>query len=116
MQKRLQEIDTLSVWRILAPYLLNVKKQSNEEASAIISKWLDKCDKLHRLNFYPKSKIKEGLRGAEKGYYPISFENLRQDNTQLYDLLKDDHNGKPSTSRGWICALTNLPNQTKQKK
>jgi hypothetical protein len=67
MQKRLQEIDTLSVWRILAPYLLNVKKQSNEEASAIISKWLDKCDKLHRLNFYPKSKIKEGLRGQRKG-------------------------------------------------
>jgi hypothetical protein len=116
LQTPIQDHRKFTVWRILAPYLLNVKKLSNEDASGIISKWLDKCDKLHRLNFYPKSKIKEGLSGAAKGYYPISFENLRQDNTRLYDfLLKDDHIGKASTSRGWICALTNLPNQTKQE-
>jgi len=54
---------------------------------------LDKCDKLEKLNFNAKIKIKEGLRGASKGYFPISLEKLKEENRQLYDLVvvdKDD--------------------------
>ena len=49
--------------------------------------WLDKCDKIERLIFNPKTKIKDGLRGASKGYLPISMEKLKEENRQLYDVV-----------------------------
>ena len=75
------------IWRILSPYLLNVRKLPKEEAYSILKEWLDKCDKLEKLKFNPKIKIKEGLRGASKGYLPISMEKLKEENRQLYDLV-----------------------------
>jgi hypothetical protein len=77
------------VWRILSPYLLNVKKLPKEEAYSVMKDWLDKCNKLEKLSFNPKIKIKDGLRGASKGYYPISMEKLKEENRQLYDLVLD---------------------------
>src|SRR5919198_3126258 len=44
------------IWRVLSPYLLNVKKLPKEEAYSVMKEWLDKCDKLQRVNF--NSKIK----------------------------------------------------------
>jgi hypothetical protein len=80
------------IWRILSPYLLNVKKTPKEESCSVIKDWLDKCDKLEKLNFYAKRKIREGLRGASKGYLPISLEKLKEENKSLYDIVvnKDD--------------------------
>jgi Primase X len=75
------------VWRILSPYLLNVKKLPKEEAYSVMKEWLDKCDKLERLSFNSKIKIKDGLKGASKGYFPISMEKLKEENRQLYDLV-----------------------------
>ena len=75
------------IWRILSPYLLNVKKLPKEESYSIIKDWLDKCDKLEKLNFNPKIKIKEGLRGGSKGYFPISIEKLKEENKALYDIV-----------------------------
>jgi hypothetical protein len=62
------------IWRILSPYLLNIRK-------------LDKCNELERLSFNSKTKIKDGLKGASKGYYPISMEKLKEENRQLYDAV-----------------------------
>ena len=75
------------IWRILCPYLLNIKKLPKEESYSVIKDWLDKCDKLEKLNFNAKIKIKEGLRGASKGYYPISLEKLKSENKELFDML-----------------------------
>jgi hypothetical protein len=75
------------IWRILSPYLLNVKKLPKEEAYSITKEWLDKCNKLEKLNFSPKIKIKDGLKGASKGYFPISMEKLKEENRQIYDLV-----------------------------
>jgi Primase X len=77
------------IWRILSPYLLNVKKLPKEEAYSVIKDWLDKCDRLEKLNFNSKTKIKDGLRGASKGYLPISMEKLKEENRRLYDLVLD---------------------------
>jgi hypothetical protein len=52
-----------------------------------MKEWLDKCDEIERLNFNPKIKIKDGLRGASKGYFPISMEKLKEENRQLYDVV-----------------------------
>jgi hypothetical protein len=49
--------------------------------------WLDKCNKLVMLNFNAKAKIEEGLRGASKGYYPISVEKLKEENKVLCDNI-----------------------------
>jgi Primase X len=75
------------IWRILSPYLLNVKKLPKEEAYSVMKDWLDKCDKLEKLSFNPKIKIRDGLRGASKGYFPISMEKLKEENRQLYDMV-----------------------------
>jgi len=75
------------IWRILSPYLLNIKNLPKEESYSVIKDWLDKCSKLERLNFNAKLKIKEGLKGASKGYYPISLEKLKEENKELYNIL-----------------------------
>ncbi len=75
------------IWRVLSPYLLNVKKLPKEESYTVMKDWLDKCDILERLNFNAKLKIKEGLKGASKGYFPISLEKLKEENKALYDIV-----------------------------
>jgi hypothetical protein len=75
------------IWRILSPYLLNVRTLPKEESYIVIKDWLDKCNKLENLNFNAKLKIKEGLKGAHKGYFPISLEKLREENKELYDIV-----------------------------
>jgi len=75
------------VWRILSPYLLNTKKLPKEESYSVIKGWLDRCNELERLNFNAKIKIKEGLRGATKGYFPISIDKLKEENKALYDIV-----------------------------
>jgi Primase X len=75
------------IWRILSPYLLNVRKLPKEQAYSVMKEWLDKCDKLERLTFNSKIKIKDGLKGASRGYLPISMEKLKEENRQLYDVV-----------------------------
>jgi Primase X len=74
------------IWRILSPYLLNVKNIPKEESYSVIKDWLDKCSKLERLNFNAKLKIKDGLKGA-RGYFPISLEKLKEENRELYEIV-----------------------------
>ena len=88
MQTPLSDHRKYCIWRILSPYLLNIKKLPNEEAySIIINDWLDNCKELQGLNFNAAAKIKEGLKGASKGYYPISLEKLKEENKELYDIV-----------------------------
>jgi Primase X len=75
------------IWRILSPYLLNVKKLPKEQAYSVMKEWLDKCDKIEKINFNSKIKIKDGLKGGSKGYFPIGLEKLTEENRQLYDLV-----------------------------
>ena len=49
-----------ALWRIIAPYLINVKKLSYEDALSIISGWLNKCDKSKSL-VGVNSRIKHNL-------------------------------------------------------
>jgi hypothetical protein len=78
------------IWRILTPYLLNVKRLSVQEASDIIKEWLDKCDELNRLDFKASvnQRIKDSLKGAaKKGYLPISLDKLKQENPALMIIV-----------------------------
>ena len=62
---------------ILAPYLINIRKLLYQESYTIIRDWLDKCDKVERLdnqrNF--EYRIKYELKNAmNKGIGPMSKE------------------------------------------
>jgi hypothetical protein len=71
------------IWRILTPYLLNIRKLSGHDATNIIKGWLNQCDQLRRLDFNYNQKIREGIESAAKGYLPISREMLKKENPAL---------------------------------
>jgi hypothetical protein len=76
------------LWRILIPYLINVRKLSDEESFSVISWWLDNCNFLKRLSFDPKYMSKYNIRKTRRiGYYPISWNALKLENVHLYQLL-----------------------------
>ena len=70
---------------ILAPYL--IKRKSYDESVQILEKWLDKCDKVKRLErgFSPKQRIGTSLKNS-KGY--VNLNNLRIKNPWLYDQIQ----------------------------
>jgi Primase X len=94
LEKALADHRKYVIWRILSPYLLNVRKLPKEESYLIMKSWLDRCNKLERLTFSAKAKIREGLRGAGKGYYPISLEKLKEENKALYDIVTSRYSNK----------------------
>jgi Primase X len=83
------------IWRILAPYLINVKHLCFDEAFKIIDNWLDKCNDLKPLDFDADTKVNNCLTNAiDRGYLPISLNNpekepktLKTENRELYDIL-----------------------------
>jgi hypothetical protein len=97
LQTPLPKFRKYCIWRILAPYLINVRHLSFEESFDIIDKWLEKCNELEELDFDTATKVNDCINGAvNKGYLPISFDNplkeprtLKTDNRELYDLVKD---------------------------
>jgi hypothetical protein len=49
---------------------------------------LDECNKLNKVKCRYPQRIKEQLR-YDKGYPPISLENLKKENFHLYQLLQN---------------------------
>jgi hypothetical protein len=96
LQTPLAEHRKYCIWRILAPYLINVKHLSFGDSYDRIYQWLENCSELRALDFDPETKINDGLsRAANTGYLPISFDNplkgprtLKTDNRELYDIIK----------------------------
>ena len=75
-----------TLWKILCPYLVNVKKLQYEESYKILKTWLEKCNELKNLDFNPDVEIKAKLNHV-KNYNPIAFKTLMEDNKNLYLLL-----------------------------
>lgn len=60
------------LWRILIPYLVNVKGIDDlKEIIDILSPWLDKCNSLRRLSFDPLTKIRTILKNTGN-YRPLT--------------------------------------------
>ena len=79
---------------ILAPYLINIKKLSYEESYQIIREWLDKCDKLKKLDNYSNFvnyRLHSALKAAtQKGIGPMSLYKIKTDSrysNNLYLLI-----------------------------
>jgi len=70
---------------IVAPYLINVRKLSYEDALSIIREWLDRCDRLKPLvGVSSKTYLSAAAR---VGYLPQGFSDLKTENRQLADLI-----------------------------
>jgi hypothetical protein len=74
------------LWRIIGPYLLNVRKLSESQAAKMMEEWLEKCDEIRKLDFEPKTKIYSIIKG-NKGYQPISYSKLEYENKNLYKII-----------------------------
>jgi len=77
------------IWRVFAPYLINVKRMSRSDAFNTIKSWLDKCSSVSRLNFNPTQKIDEEFNRVGS-YYPVSRIKLEQENNSLYVRLEGE--------------------------
>ena len=85
LQTPLEDFRKYCLWRILCPYLINIKKTSPEESFLILDKWLNKCDILSPIT--NKSKlIKDNLRYV-KDYKPISLDKLKSENIELFKII-----------------------------
>ena len=87
LQTPLSDYRKLAIWRIFAPYLLNVRRLSPDEAHGIMREWLDKCNQVRLLDFNPSYKIKSVLNSS-KGFLPVSCEKLKTETEGFYNLLQ----------------------------
>ena len=76
-----------ALWKILCPYLVNIKKLQYEESFEILMTWLEKCNNLRKLDFNLDTEIKDKVRYV-KHYNPITIKKLKNDNKNLYLLLR----------------------------
>jgi len=96
LQTPLAEHRKYCIWRIFAPYFINVKHLSFDDSYYEIYKWLDRCNESRALDFDSETKIDDSLnRAIDTGYLPISFDNpskeprtLKTNNRELYDIVK----------------------------
>jgi hypothetical protein len=74
----------------VAPYLINIKKMSYDQAYQVIKNWLDKCDNLEKLDNYQNFvnyRVHSALKIAtQKGMSPISFYKIRTDSRYSKNL------------------------------
>jgi len=79
-----------AIRRIIAPYLINIRKLAYDNAFEITKKWLNNCDKIKPLDFNANIKIKDALRAANRvGYLHIGFSDLKSENGELYKHISN---------------------------
>ncbi len=86
LQIPIEDYRKTCMWRILCPYLINIRKISKEEATIIIKDWLEKCDKVRKSDFNPQREVSAKLKSVGP-YFPSSKEKLKKELPELYNLL-----------------------------
>ena len=74
------------LYKILVPYLINVRKLSYDKSFTILNEWLKKCNSLSEVTFNIESELKTRLKGV-KDYKAISLQKLKNENEDLYGLI-----------------------------
>jgi hypothetical protein len=88
LQTPIDDYRKFAVWRILAPYLINIRKCSDDDATNIIRNWLDRCRNLRQLDFTANYVIRYNINSAKRnGYASISLEKLKIENQYLYKVV-----------------------------
>jgi hypothetical protein len=85
--------------RIIAPYLVNIKKLAYDDAFNVTKNWLEGCNRIRPLDFNASVKIKDALRAATRvGYLPMAFNDLRAEDGEL---CRDISNRFSNAMRGF---------------
>ncbi|HEY6536892.1 MAG TPA: DNA primase noncatalytic subunit PriX [Candidatus Nitrosocosmicus sp.] len=87
LQTPIEDYRKQCLWRILCPYLINIRKLTHDESTEILKEWLQKCHGLKNLDFNPSQYITDDLKKV-KEYKSHSKEKLRDECRDLYNLLK----------------------------
>ncbi|HXS60624.1 MAG TPA: DNA primase noncatalytic subunit PriX, partial [Candidatus Sulfopaludibacter sp.] len=87
LQTPIEDCRKQCLWRILCPYLINIRKLTKEVAFNILNKWLEKCDVLRPLDFKITKAIDDNLKNV-KQFLPPSKDKLKDQNKELYQILK----------------------------
>jgi len=87
LQTPLDDYRKSCLWRILCPYLVNVKNLSKEKTTIILEDWLNKCDNQRKTDFSHRQLIESNLR-CVKSYLPPSRNRMKEDLPKLYSILK----------------------------
>jgi Primase X len=88
LETPIEDYRKTAVSLILAPYLINIKKVSYEDALSIINVWLNKCRKLRQFDQNFDYTLRYALKYSTKnGHRPLKLDTLKLKNRALYDLL-----------------------------
>ena len=74
------------LYKIIIPYLVNIKKLDHDKCVDMLNNWLDKCNNLSKVDFNIKSEITTRLK-AVKHYQPMSKHKLCNVNPELYNII-----------------------------
>jgi hypothetical protein len=66
LQTPIADYRKYAIWRIIMPYLYNVKKLSEPEVIDLTQTWLNKCDHMRSLDFDAKYLIRQNIRNSKK--------------------------------------------------
>jgi hypothetical protein len=73
---------------ILAPYLINIRKISYDEAFRLISLWLNKCNEVRVLSPNFSYRISYSVNTAiRKQQLPMKLSTIEKKNMELHTLL-----------------------------
>jgi Primase X len=88
LQTPLADHRKYAIWRVLIPYLYNIKSLPDDDIVDILQNWLSKCNAIRALDFRIEYLVKQNIRNSRKcKYLPISFHNLESENQGLYNIL-----------------------------
>ncbi|MGB7881413.1 MAG: DNA primase noncatalytic subunit PriX [Nitrososphaeraceae archaeon] len=92
LQTPLADYRKYAIWRILMPYLFNIRNLSDADVINIIQDWLNKCDEMRILDFNSKYLIRQNIKNCKMhGYLPISFNRLSSENHGLYEIISEGY-------------------------
>jgi hypothetical protein len=89
-----------AIRRIIAPYLVNIKKLAYDNAFNVTKNWLNSCDKIRPLDFDANVRIKDALRAATRvGFVPMAFNVLKLENEEIYRHIWNRYGNANSQTR-----------------
>ena len=76
---------------VLAPYLIHIKKLSNEESFSIINEWLQKCNSIRKIDFDIKDRVNAAIKNTnKKQILPMKYNTLKNNYQYLYSLIQNN--------------------------
>jgi hypothetical protein len=86
LQTPIEDYRKFCMWRILCPYLINIRKMSKVEASLVLKEWLGKCDRVRKIDFNPQREVSARLKSVGP-FLPSAKDKLKKEQPDLFNLL-----------------------------